>query len=84
LMGTIFAWLYLRTRSPWAPALAHGSLNATAGLPMLFLKDVDTTLGGTVLSLAGWIGMVLLVLWLLWSKRLPLETDSTEALPKLA
>lgn len=61
LMGTIFAWLYLRTRSPWAPALAHGSLNATAGLAMLFFKDVDITYGGTVLSLVGWIGIGLFV-----------------------
>ncbi len=70
LMGTIFAWLYLRTRSPWAPALAHGSLNATAGLPMLFLKEVDITYGGTVLSLVGWIGIGLFVFWLVASKRL--------------
>ena len=28
LVGAFFGWLYLRTRSPWAPALAHGSLNA--------------------------------------------------------
>lgn len=71
LMGVIFSWLYLRTRSPWAPALAHGSLNATAGLPMLILRDVDVTYGGTILSLAGWIGMVLFVIWLYGSRRLP-------------
>lgn len=71
LMGIIFSWLYLRTRSPWAPALAHGSLNATAGLPMLFLQDVDLTYGGTVLSLAGWIGIAGFVIWLYGSRRLP-------------
>lgn len=75
LMGAIFSWLYLRTRSPWAPALAHGSLNATAGLPMLFLQGVDVTYGGTVLSLVGWIGIVLFVLWLVWSKRLSLGAE---------
>lgn len=71
LMGIIFSWLYLRTRSPWAPALAHGSLNATAGLPMLFLQDVDLTYGGTILSLAGWIGIAGFVIWLYGSRRLP-------------
>jgi len=77
LMGAIFAWLYLRTRSPWAPALAHGSLNATAGLPILFLKDVDITYGGTVLSLVGWIGIGVFALWLIGSKRLPVQAGSS-------
>lgn len=77
LMGAVFAWLYLRTRSPWAPALAHGALNATAGLPMLFLKEVDLTWGGTVLSLTGWIGIGLFVLWLIGSKRLPVQEGSS-------
>ncbi|MEA3351923.1 MAG: type II CAAX endopeptidase family protein, partial [Chloroflexota bacterium] len=40
LCGAFFSWLYLETRSPWAPALAHGALNASAGLPLLFLKGV--------------------------------------------
>ena len=30
LLGMILSWLYLNTKSPWAPALAHGSLNAIA------------------------------------------------------
>lgn len=75
LMGAIFSWLYLRTRSPWAPALAHGSLNATAGLSILFLRDVDITYGGTIVSLAGWIGVVLFVLWLYRSRRLPVPYE---------
>jgi len=72
LMGTIFSWLYLQARSPWAPALAHGSLNATAGLPILFLKDVDITIGGTVTSIIGWIGLAAFVGWLMFSHRLPI------------
>ncbi|MHC4432678.1 MAG: lysostaphin resistance A-like protein [Planctomycetota bacterium] len=35
LLGTILSWLYLNTKSPWTPALAHGSVNAVAGLPVL-------------------------------------------------
>ena len=38
LLGTILGWLYLNTQSPWTPALAHGSVNAVAGLPVLFLE----------------------------------------------
>ncbi len=71
LLGAILSWLYLRTRSPWAPALAHGSLNAIAGVPLLFLTGVDITIGGTLASVIGWIPLALFVAWLAWSKRLP-------------
>lgn len=71
LIGAIFSWLYLETGSAWAPALAHGSLNATAGLPILFLAPgVNITFGGTLASLAGWIGLALFVAWLVTTRRL--------------
>jgi membrane protease YdiL (CAAX protease family) len=71
LVGTIFSWLYLETDSAWAPALAHGSLNATAALPMLFLAPgTNITFGGTLASLAGWIGLALFVAWLVATRRL--------------
>ena len=78
LAGTVFSWLYLRTGSPWAPALAHGSLNATAGLPILFLATgVDMNIGGTIASPIGWIGMALFVAWLAWSRRVPVKEASS-------
>ena len=79
LVGAFFSWLYLRTRSPWAPALAHGSLNATAGLPLLFLTGVDITVGGTLASLIGWIPLALFIAWLAWSNRLPVKLENNEA-----
>jgi membrane protease YdiL (CAAX protease family) len=77
LLGTIFSWLYLNTKSPWTPALAHGSVNAIAGLPILFLiPGFDMALGGTLASVAGWLGLLVFVGWLVASKRLPVpETD---------
>ena len=77
LLGTIFSWLYLNTKSPWTPALAHGSVNAIAGLPILFLiPGFDIALGGTLASVAGWLGLLVFVGWLVASKRLPVpETD---------
>ena len=38
LLAMILSWLYLNTKSPWISALAHGAVNATAGLPALFFK----------------------------------------------
>ncbi len=75
LVGTFFSWLYLRTGSPWAPALGHGTLNAVAGLPLLFLTGVNITIGGTLASLIGWIPLGLLVAWLVWSRRLPVKLE---------
>ena len=77
LLGTIFSWLYFNTKSPWTPALAHGSVNAIAGLPILFLiPGFDMALGGTLASVAGWLGLLVFVGWLVASKRLPVpETD---------
>lgn len=73
LLSVFFSWLYLRTRSPWAPALAHGSVNAVAALPLLFLTGVDITIGGTLVSLIGWIPLAFFAAWLFWSGRLPVK-----------
>ena len=75
LCGTFLSWVYLRTRSPWAPALGHGAINAISGLPLLFLANVDTALGGTLGSLAGWIPQALFIAWLAWTKRLPVKVE---------
>jgi hypothetical protein len=50
--------------------LAHGAVNATAGLPMLFLTGVDIAIGGTLASLIGWIPLAALVGWLVLTRRL--------------
>lgn len=72
LLGIFFSWLYLKTASPWAPALGHGTVNAVAGLPLLFLTGVDLTLGGTLTSVSGWLALAALVGVLYWKKQIPL------------
>ncbi len=68
LWGVLLGWLYLQTRSVWAPALAHGSLNASAALPVLLIAGVDVTLAGHALSVVGCVitgvAVGILVLWL--------------------
>jgi membrane protease YdiL (CAAX protease family) len=78
LTGTILSWLYLETRSPWAPALGHGALNAVASLPMLFLVGVDISVGGTIASVIGWLSLVLFVAWLSLTKRFPVQNPTFE------
>ena len=72
LLGTILSWLYMKTSSPWAPALAHGAINAVAGLPILFLvPGFNQTFGGSLASMAGWIGLVMVVLFLVIGNKFP-------------
>ena len=74
LLGTIFAWLYLNTRSPWAAALAHGSVNAVAGLPVMFFKPgFNLTFGGTLATFPAWVAMGLFIAWLVLTRRLPVQ-----------
>jgi membrane protease YdiL (CAAX protease family) len=79
LLGTFLSWAYLSTRSPWAPALGHATINATAGLPLLFVHDVDLVIGGTTASIIGWIPLALILLWLLVTHRLPVPDARPEA-----
>jgi len=74
LLGIILSWLYLETESPWAPALAHGSVNAVASLSLLFLlPGFDIALGGTLASVMGWIPLAIFVLWLMLTRRVPVN-----------
>ena len=78
LAGIILSWLYLETQSPWAPALGHGALNAVAGLPMLFLLDVDIAFGGTLASVAGMVALAFFVGWLVLTKRFPVKSLNSD------
>jgi membrane protease YdiL (CAAX protease family) len=74
LLGTIFSWMTLNTRSPWTAALAHGAVNAVAGLPVLFLQPgFNIAFGGTLAAPTAWLAMILFIGWLVLSKRLPVQ-----------
>ena len=61
LLGIFLSWLFIKTGSSWAPALAHGAVNAVAGLPLLFLTSVDYPKGGALTSVAGWMALALVI-----------------------
>ena len=74
-LSIIIGWMYLRTRSPWSAAIAHGSLNAWGGLAIVFLiPGFDTAFGGTIASMTGFIILVLFVGLLMFTKGLPFGT----------
>ncbi|MCQ3936812.1 MAG: hypothetical protein DPW18_07160 [Chloroflexi bacterium] len=79
LLGTIISWMYLNTKSPWVAALAHGSVNAVAGLPIMFFEPgFDMAFGGTLAAPTAWIGMAVFIAWLVWTKRLPVQNQAGE------
>lgn len=79
LLGTIITWLYINTKSPWVAALAHGSVNAIAGVPVLFLAPgFNMAFGGTLAAPTAWIGMALFIAWLVWTKRFPVQEQAGE------
>jgi uncharacterized protein len=82
LLGAIISWLYLKTRSPWSAALAHGSVNAWGGLPMVFLlPGFDALYGGIIFSLTGCIVLAAFIGFLVLIKQLPVKTPDEPAVP---
>lgn len=81
LFGTILSWLVLNTKSPWVAALAHGAVNAIAGLPVMFLQPgFNMALGGMLVTPPAWLAMLLFIGWLILTKRLPVKvTEDIQA-----
>lgn len=65
--GVLLGWLRLRSASMWPAVFAHGALNASAGLPVLFLAagaEYDPALS-TALGVSGWIAGAVVIVVLL-------------------
>lgn len=67
-LGILLSFLYEKTDSVWAPALAHGAFNAAAGIGSYFLPAGTTTmiLGPTPLGLIAGIPLFALAAWILF------------------
>lgn len=71
--GAVLAWLRLASGSVWPAALAHGALNAAAGLFLVFSATTDLDM--LVVAPLGWTGWILpivlggLLLWKLPRQR---------------
>lgn len=78
-LSILIGWMYLRTRSSWSAALAHGSINAWGGLPLIFLlPGFDTAVGGTILSATGFVVLAFFVGLLMITRGLPVEAKGPE------
>ena len=84
LLGILFGWLRLASRSVWPATIAHATLNGIGALPVVVLTPFNFALGGTLTSAVGWIPLVLLIAWLAWSGRLPVRAGDDEGLDEVA
>ena len=71
LLSIIFGWLRLRTRSVWAPSLAHAATNSIGAsyLLLLFAGGPESLYVG-YLGLLSWIPLGALCLWIVLTKAL--------------
>lgn len=72
-LGILLSLLYDKTGSIWAPALAHGAVNAAAGIGALFLVPGNSSrlLGPTLFGLVAGIPLFALAAWVLLRKPAP-------------
>lgn len=78
--GILLDFIYERSGSIWAPALAHGAFNAAAGLPIMMLAaggDVHMLLGPSPIGLVAGIPLIVAAAAVLIFSRnsVPPETD---------
>ena len=60
--GVLLGWLRLRSGSVWPAVVAHGSINATAGYPVLFgsAQDPPDLAVAGLIGVVGWVVLALL------------------------
>lgn len=70
VVGTVIGWLAMVGRSVWPAVLAHASVNATAGLGLIFSSgDPSPLLGPLPIGIVGSVAWTAVALYILW--RLP-------------
>lgn len=82
VIGALFYWVRLRSRSVWPAAMAHGALNGSASFAFVFAAApliYDTSMA-TILGVTGWLipGVLVAIIWLTGGFK---PTESTELQP---
>lgn len=77
--GILLGWLRLRSASVWPPVIAHGSLNAAAGLVLIVAAtQPDMALAGP-LGVATWIVLALLTVVLVLTGQFRAQPELADA-----
>ncbi|KJL24950.1 CAAX amino terminal protease self- immunity [Microbacterium oxydans] len=76
--GILFGWLRLRSASVWPAVIAHGSLNAAAGMILIFAAtQPDLALAGP-LGVASWVVIAVIVIVLLLTGQFRVQPSLAE------
>lgn len=70
--GTLFSFITLKTRSCWPAVLAHGALNGTASIGVLFLADpmaCNRFVGPLPMGVIGAVAYIVVAMWIVWKMR---------------
>lgn len=69
IAGTLFSYIALRAGSCWPAVFAHGMLNGTASIGVLFLADpmaYDRFVGPVPTGIIGAAAYILVAVWIVW------------------
>ena len=69
VVGTLFSYITLKTKSCWPAVLAHGMLNGTASIGVLFLAApmaYDRFVGPVPTGIIGAAAYIVVALWIMW------------------
>ena len=67
--GTLFSFITLKTKSCWPAVFAHGMLNGTASIGVIFLADpmaYDRFVGPVPTGIIGAAAYILVAVWIVW------------------
>ena len=70
--GTLFSYITLKTKSCWPAVLAHGALNGTASIGVLFLADpmaYDRFVGPVPTGIIGALAYIVVSVWIVCKVR---------------
>ena len=72
VVGTLFSYITLKTKSCWPAVFAHGMLNGTASIGVIFLANpmaYDRFVGPVPTGIIGAMAYILVAVWIVWKMR---------------
>ena len=72
VLGTLFSYITLKTQSCWPAMLAHGMMNSTASIGVIFLADpmaYDRFVGPVPTGIIGAAAYIVVAVWIVWKMR---------------
>ena len=72
VVGTLFSYITLKAKSCWPAVFAHGMLNGTASIGVLFLANpmaYDRFVGPVPTGIVGAAAYIVVAVWIVWKMR---------------